>query len=109
MLTKSMYYGTFSLVVYAEAYKAQMCVVFCKARTLRGSRRNLVMQQGTVKWFNAKKGYGFISDEAGNDVFVHFSALNMEGFKELKDGEKVEFEVIDGDKGPQAANVSCLA
>ena len=51
------------------------------------------MQQGTVKWFNAKKGYGFISDEAGNEVFVHFSALNMDGFKELKDGEKVEFEV----------------
>ena len=56
------------------------------------------MQQGTVKWFNAKKGYGFISDEAGNEVFVHFSALNMDGFKELKDGEKVEFEVVDGEK-----------
>ena len=53
------------------------------------------MQQGTVKWFNAKKGYGFISDEAGNEVFVHFSALNMDGFKELKDGEKVEFEVVE--------------
>jgi CspA family cold shock protein len=64
------------------------------------------MQQGTVKWFNAKKGYGFISDAQGNDIFVHFSALNMEGFKELKDGEAVEFEVIEGDKGPQAANVS---
>ena len=63
------------------------------------------MQQGTVKWFNAKKGYGFISDEAGNDVFVHFSALNMD----LTDGEKVEFEVTDGDKGPQAANVTRLA
>ena len=63
------------------------------------------MQQGTVKWFNAKKGYGFISDEQGNDVFVHFSALNMDGFKELKDGESVEFEVVDGEKGPQAANV----
>ncbi len=63
------------------------------------------MQQGTVKWFNAKKGYGFISDEEGKDVFVHFSALNMDGFKELKDGESVEFEVVDGDKGPQAANV----
>ena len=67
------------------------------------------MQQGTVKWFNAKKGYGFICDEAGNDVFVHFSALNMDGFKELKDGEKVEFEVTDGEKGPQAANVTRLA
>ena len=48
------------------------------------------MQQGTVKWFNAKKGYGLISDADGNDVFVHFSALDMDGFKELKDGEKVE-------------------
>ena len=58
------------------------------------------MQQGTVKWFNAKKGYGFISDAEGNDVFVHFSALNMDGFKELKDGEQVEFEVTEGAKGP---------
>ena len=57
--------------------------------------------QGTVKWFNAKKGYGFISDAEGNDVFVHFSALNMDGFKELKDGEAVEFEVVEGEKGPQ--------
>ena len=64
------------------------------------------MQQGTVKWFNAKKGYGFICDEAGKEVFVHFSALKMDGFKELKDGEKVEFEVVDGEKGPQAANVT---
>ena len=63
------------------------------------------MQQGTVKWFNAKKGYGFISDADGNDVFVHFSALDMDGFKELKDGEKVEFEVTEGAKGRQAANV----
>ncbi len=67
------------------------------------------MQQGTVKWFNAKKGYGFISDEQGNDVFVHFSALKMDGFKELKDGERVEFEVTEGEKGPQAANVSRIA
>lgn len=76
---------------------------------LLGKVEGLVMQQGTVKWFNAKKGYGFISDEAGNDVFVHFSALNMDGFKELKDGEKVEFEVADGEKGPQAVNVTRLA
>ena len=66
------------------------------------------MQQGTVKWFNAKKGYGFISDAEGKDIFVHFSALNMEGFKELKDGEAVEFDVVEGDKGPQAANVTRL-
>ena len=64
--------------------------------------------KGTVKWFNAKKGFGFISDEDGNDVFVHFSALNMEGFKVLEDGDSVEFDVIDGEKGPQAANVTKL-
>lgn len=63
------------------------------------------MQTGTVKWFNVKKGYGFISDSTGNDIFVHYSALQMDGFKELKDGETVEFEVVDGEKGPQAANV----
>ncbi len=67
------------------------------------------MQQGTVKWFNAKKGYGFILSEDEKEIFVHFSALNMDGFKELKDGEKVEYEIVDGDKGPQASNVSRLA
>ena len=66
------------------------------------------MQQGTVKKKKKKKGYGFISDAEGKDIFVHFSALNMDGFKELKDGEAVEFEVIEGDKGPQAANVTRL-
>ena len=63
------------------------------------------MKTGTVKWFNAKKGFGFISDDQGNDVFVHFSALMMDGFKVLEEGDRVEFEVVDGDKGPQAANV----
>lgn len=66
------------------------------------------MKTGTVKWFNAKKGYGFISDEEGNDVFVHYSALLMEGFKVLEEGDHVEFEVVEGEKGPQAANVSRL-
>lgn len=61
--------------------------------------------KGSVKWFNAKKGFGFLSDESGNDVFVHFSALQMDGFKVLEEGDSVEFDVIDGDKGPQAANV----
>ena len=61
--------------------------------------------KGTVKWFNAKKGFGFISDEEGKDVFVHFSALQMDGFKVLEEGDKVEFEVVNGEKGPQAANV----
>ena len=63
---------------------------------------------GTVKWFNAEKGFGFISDEEGNDVFVHFSALQMEGFKVLDEGDKVEFDVVNGEKGPQAANVTKL-
>lgn len=66
------------------------------------------MKMGTVKWFNAKKGFGFLSDEAGNDVFVHFSALQMDGFKVLEEGDQVEFDVINGDKGPQAANVRKL-
>ena len=61
--------------------------------------------KGTVKWFNAKKGVGFISDENGNDVFVHFSALQMDGFKVLDEGEEVEFDVVNGEKGPQASNV----
>ena len=64
--------------------------------------------KGTVKWFNAKKGFGFISDEEGKDVFVHFSALQMDGFKVLDEGDEVEVEVIDGEKGPQAANVTKL-
>ena len=64
--------------------------------------------KGTVKWFNAKKGFGFISDEEGNDVFVHFSALQMDGFKVLDEGDEVEFDVVNGEKGPQAANVTKL-
>lgn len=63
------------------------------------------MNKGTVKWFNNQKGYGFISDEAGNDVFVHYSGLSMEGYKTLEEGQEVEFEVTEGSKGPQAINV----
>ena len=63
------------------------------------------MKQGTVKWFNAEKGFGFISVEGEDDVFVHLSAINSEGYKTLEEGQKVEFEVIQGAKGPQAANV----
>ncbi|MCR5228460.1 MAG: cold-shock protein [Eubacterium sp.] len=66
------------------------------------------MAKGSVKWFNEKKGYGFITDESGNDVFVHFSGLNMEGFKTLKDGQTVEFDVSEGDKGLQATNVTVV-
>ena len=63
------------------------------------------MKQGKVKWFNAEKGFGFISTEDGNDVFVHFSAIQSEGYKTLDEGQKVEFDIVDGAKGPQAANV----
>ena len=59
--------------------------------------------KGTVKWFNNQKGYGFISDEQGNDVFVHYSGLNMDGFKSLDEGASVEFDVVDGAKGPHLA------
>ena len=61
---------------------------------------------GTVKWFNASKGYGFLAREGGPDVFVHFSAITMEGFKTLQEGQQVEFEIEQGPKGLQAANVT---
>lgn len=61
--------------------------------------------QGKVKWFNAEKGYGFIEREDGEDVFVHFSAIQSEGFKTLEEGQAVEFEIVEGARGPQASNV----
>ena len=66
------------------------------------------MNKGTVKWINKQKGYGFISDEAGHDVFVHYSGLNMDGFKSLDEGAAVEYDVVEGEKGPQAVNVTKL-
>lgn len=66
------------------------------------------MVKGTVKWFNATKGYGFISTEAGEDVFVHYSAIAGDGFKTLDEGQNVEFEIVQGEKGPQATNVTKL-
>lgn len=61
--------------------------------------------QGKVKWFNAEKGYGFIEREDGDDVFVHYSAIQTEGFKTLEEGHTVEFDIVEGSRGPQAANV----
>ncbi|MFD2616597.1 cold-shock protein CspD [Terrilactibacillus laevilacticus] len=66
------------------------------------------MQNGKVKWFNAEKGYGFIEVEGGNDVFVHYSAIEGEGFKTLEEGQEVSFEIVEGNRGPQAANVTKL-
>jgi len=63
------------------------------------------MQTGTVKWFNAEKGFGFIERENGDDVFVHFSAIVSDGFKSLEEGQRVQFEVVQGQRGEQASNV----
>ena len=66
------------------------------------------MRNGTVKWFNAEKGYGFISQESGDDVFVHFSAIQGKGFKTLEEGQSVSFEIEEGPRGKQASNVTKL-
>lgn len=66
------------------------------------------MAKGTVKWFNNQKGFGFITGEDGKDVFVHFTGLNMEGFKTLEENQQVEYEVVNGEKGPQAVGVTVL-
>jgi len=66
------------------------------------------MTQGNVKWFNAEKGYGFIEVEGGPDVFVHFSAINGSGYRTLEEGQKVEFDITQGQKGPQAENVAVI-
>lgn len=66
------------------------------------------MSNGTVKWFNAEKGYGFISQESGDDVFVHFSAIQGKGFKTLEEGQSISFEIEEGPRGKQASNVTKL-
>lgn len=63
---------------------------------------------GTVKWFNSTKGFGFITGEDGKDVFAHFSKINSEGYKTLEEGQKVSYDVVDGEKGPQAENITVI-
>jgi CspA family cold shock protein len=67
-----------------------------------------VRTEGTVKWFNESKGYGFITADSGNDVFVHYSAIQQDGFKTLAEGQRVSFEIVQGNKGPQASEVTAL-
>lgn len=64
--------------------------------------------KGTVKWFDAKKGFGFITSEEGNDIFVHYTAIDSKGFKTLEENQEVQFEIVDGEKGPQASKVMPL-
>ena len=66
------------------------------------------MTNGIVKWFNSEKGFGFISVEGGDDVFAHFSAINLDGFKTLEEGQKVSFDIVEGARAPQAANITIL-
>lgn len=71
-------------------------------------RFNLFFMKGTVKWFDSAKGYGFITTEAGNDIFVHYTGINKEGFRGLEEGQHVEFEIGEGKKGEQAVNVTVI-
>jgi CspA family cold shock protein len=80
--------------------------IYFRALLCRIFRRINNMQNGKVKWFNAEKGFGFIEVEGGDDVFVHFSAIQTEGFKTLEEGQEVTFEIVEGARGPQAANVN---
>ena len=85
-----------------------LCLISAQKESAILDLEDLAMTKGTVKWFNDQKGFGFITDENGKDVFVHFTGLNMDGFKSLKENQEVEFDVVDGAKGPQATNVSIL-
>ena len=68
----------------------------------------LTMSTGTVKFYNAEKGYGFIKAEDGKEIFIHYSAIQSDGYKTLEEGQKVQFEIVEGNRGPQAANVSLI-
>jgi cold shock protein len=79
-----------------------------RGRSSAAASLRLTMAQGTVKWFNADKGYGFIAVDGGSDVFVHYSAIEMDGYRTLDEGQRVEFEITQGERGPQAESVRML-
>ena len=87
---------------HSESYRQQQCELYSANK----HEEEFFMEQGTVKWFNAEKGFGFIEREGADDVFVHFSAIQGEGFKSLEEGQAVTFDVEEGNRGPQAANVN---
>ena len=91
------------LLTFLSIYDTFLKVVLYTNCTRLGGNS---MSKGTVKWFNNLKGFGFIIDETGNDIFVHYSGVNMDGFKTLQEGQEVEFEVVNSEKGPQAVNVT---
>lgn len=78
---------------------------FLQIKRAKGTTEVFYMYNGTVKWFNAEKGFGFIERQDGDDVFVHFSAIVGDGYKSLEEGQNVDFEIVNGDRGEQAANV----
>jgi cold shock protein len=90
------------LQVYPLDDNIQLWHIFCVAKDMGGKFN---MQNGKVKWFNNEKGFGFIEVEGGDDVFVHFSAIQGDGYKSLEEGQEVSFEIVEGNRGPQAANV----
>jgi CspA family cold shock protein len=97
-------HAAFTLISFEPLRRAEGSVdgAILQNETPEGVRQ---LAEGTVKWFSNEKGYGFIEREGGDDVFVHFSAITMDGYKSLTEGQRVSFEVVQGDKGLQAANV----
>lgn len=93
---------------YLLTYEKRCAIVYACPPRASGCFLGGIFMKGTVKWFSAEKGYGFIAREDGDDVFVHFSAIQSDGFKTLNEGQKVEFDIIDGARGPQAANVNVV-